>query len=277
VPDIAYLNDRFLEKAEIRISPDDRAFLLGDGVYEVLRFYGGAPMALDDHLSRLERSLAALRIEGVDVASIAPVFERLASENGLQEALVYLQVSRGVAPRRHAFPAAGTPPTVYAFASACSFPEERWTRGVPVILVPDQRWARCNIKTIALLPNILANQQAQEASVEEAVFVRDGFVTEGSHTNVFAVNGGQVFTYPDSNYVLPGVTRGIVIRLCQELHIPLTLRPFSVEELLSADEAFITSTAEEVLPVVNVDGHTIGRGEPGPISRRLLAAYRKLI
>lgn len=277
MPDIAYYNGAFLPRQEIRVSPDDRAFLFADGVYEYFRFYGGLPFAMEYHMDRLARSLRELRIEAIDIATIPPIIERLVRENGLEEAGVYLQISRGAAPRTHAFPAGAVSPTVYAFADYCGFPAERWERGIAVTLVPDQRWARCDIKSTALLPNVLANQRAKEGGFEEAVFVRDGFVTEGSHTNVFAVIGGRLITYPDSNYVLPGVTRRVVLEVAHETGTPVDLRPFSVTELLAADEAFITSSSEEVLPVVRVDGHTIASGVPGPVSKKLLEAFRRRI
>jgi D-alanine transaminase len=210
----------------------------------------------------------------VDVAPLAAVFERLAASCGVANTGVYLQVTRGAAPRRHRFPEPGTRPTVYGFADPTTFAAERWETGVAVVTVPDQRWARCDVKSLQLLPNVLANQHAYEAGVEECLFVRDGFVTEGSHTNVFAVHDGRLATHPDSPYVLPGVTRAVVIDLAARLNIPLDLRPIAYEALLAADEVFITSTSEEVLPVTSVDGRVIASGEPGPLSRALLAAFR---
>jgi D-alanine transaminase len=274
VPEIAYFNGAFLPRSEICVSPDDRAFLFADGVYEFVRFYDGRAFAMDYHMARLARSLRELRIEGVEVDDLPQVLERLARVNGLPDAGVYLQISRGAAPRTHAFPTGAVTPTVYAFAAPCGYPRDRQERGEAITLLPDQRWARCDIKSTALLPNILANQLAKERDVAEAVFVRDGYVTEGSHTNVFAVIDGRLHTYPDSNYVLPGVTRRIVLELAEALEIPVVLRPVSVRELLAAEEVFITSSSEEVLAVIDVDGHTIASGAPGPISQQLLQAFR---
>lgn len=274
--EIAYFNGSFGPRSDISISPDDRGFLLSDGVYEVVRAYGGQPFRMDLHLERLERSLNALRIEGVEVGALRRVVERLIQENGLHDATCYLQVTRGAAPRRHAFPAEGTPPTVYAFAVPLQVNPEKWERGVAVTLLPDQRWARCDIKSTALLPNVLANQRAKERGVEEAIFVRDGYITEGSHTNVAAVIGGCVITYPESNYILSGVTRRVVLDLCAELSILLSERPLLAEDFLRADEVLLLSSTSEVLPVVEVDGQTIGAGVPGPVGRRLLSAYQKL-
>jgi D-alanine transaminase len=273
---VAYFDGAFVPRSEVRISPDDRGFLLSDGVYEVVRAYDGRPFRLDLHLERLARSLRELRIGGVEVQALGGVVERLFADSGLRDATCYLQVTRGAAPRRHAFPEEGTPPTVYAFASPLHVDLAKWEGGVAVTLVPDQRWARCDIKTTALLPNVLANQRAKELGVEEAVFVRDGFVTEGSHTNVAAVIAGRLFTYPESNYILSGVTRRVVLDLCAELGVPITERPVSAEDLCAADEVLLLSTTSEVLPVVSVDGRPVGSGKPGPVGRRLLSAYRAL-
>lgn len=271
---VAYLNGQYVPREQVRVSPDDRGFLFGDGVYEFVRFYAGRPFAMDRHLARLARSLAALRIDGVDVAPLANVFERLAAESGVPDTGVYLQVTRGAAPRRHRFPDTGTPPTIYAFADPTTFSPSRWETGVSVVTTADQRWARCDVKSLQLLANVLANQRAHEAGVEECLFVRDGFVTEGSHTNVFAVFDGRLATYPDSPYILPGVTRAIVLELAARLDIAAHLRPIPYDSLLAADEVFITSTSEEVLPVVSIDGRSVASGAPGPVSQSLLAAFR---
>jgi len=261
-------------RAAARLSPDDRGFLFGDGVYEVVRFYGGRPFALDAHVARLGRSLRALRIEGFEATAFAEIARRLAQENGLADGTRYLQVTRGAAPRRHAFPAPGTPPTVYACTYPLSAAPERWARGVGVHLVPDERWARCDVKSTALLANVLANQAAQEAGAEEAVFVRDGLVTEGSHTNVAAVFGGRVVTHPEGPRILSGVTRAVVLRLCAELGVPVEERPVPAADLARADEVLLTSTTSEVLPVVAADGRPVGAGAPGPVTRALLDAFR---
>src|SRR5690606_30293842 len=192
--------------------------------------------------------------------AFAEIARRLAQENGLADGTCYLQVTRGAAPRRHAFPAPGTPPTVYACTYPLSAAPERWARGVGVHLVPDERWARCDVKSTALLANVLANQAAQEAGAEEAVFVRDGLVTEGSHTNVAAVFGGRVVTHPEGPRILSGVTRAVVLRLCAELGVPVEERPVPAADLARADEVLLTSTTSEVLPVVAADGRPVGAG-----------------
>jgi D-alanine transaminase len=276
-PDIVYLDGAYLPRTAARISPDDRAFLFGDGVYEVVRFYGGRPFAMEAHVGRLRRSLDAVRIEGFDASAVGEIAARLAEENGLAGGTCYLQVSRGAAPRRHAFPEPGTPPTVYACTYPLSVTPELWTRGVPVVLVPDERWGRCDVKSTALLANVLASQAAKEAGAEEAVFVRDGLVTEGSHTNVAAVFGGRVVTHPEGPRILSGVTRGVVLALCAELGIPVEERPVPAADLRHADEVFLMSTTAEVLPVVAVDRQAVGSGAPRPVARALQAAFRERV
>jgi D-alanine transaminase len=229
---------------------------------------------MDAHVRRLDRSLRAVRITGFEAETFPEIARRLAQENGLADGTCYLQITRGAAPRQHAFPEPGTPPTVYACTYSLSASSKPWERGVGVILVPDERWARCNVKSTALLPNVLANQAAKEAGAAEAVFVRDGLVTEGSHTNVAAVFGGRVCTHPEGPRILSGVTRTVVLALCRTLGVPVEERPIPGDALAQADEVFLMSTTSEVLPVVAVGGQPVGAGAPGPVTRALLAAFR---
>lgn len=270
---IAYFNGGFLAKSEVRVSPDDRGFLFSDGVYEVVRSYGGRLFELDAHLDRLAASLAALRIEGVDVRGLSPVCSELLVRNGLgaSDALVYLQVTRGAAPRSHRFPQPPAEPTAYGVAWPFEAAAEE---GATAITLPDQRWTRCDIKTIALVPNCLAAQRAHEAAAEEAIFVRDGIALEGTHTNLFAVFRGAVRTPPLTNYILAGITRRVVLELCRSEGVDVQERPILVDELLSADEVFLSGTTTEITPILAVDGRTVGSGRPGPIALRLLGALR---
>ena len=275
---IVYLNGQFVPKAEARISPDDRGFLLADGVYEVTRSYpGGHLFKLDAHLARLTRSLDELRIPKPDL-DFQHLHETLLKKNNLVgcHATVYLQISRGAAPRQHAFPAPGTPSTIYGFAAPFELSPKNWTDGVRVITAPDLRWARCDIKSLALLPNVLANQQAHEQGAEEALLIRDGAITEGSHTSFCAVFDGTLYTYPDTNYILPGITRGVVLDLCHDLNIPVRKFPILTTKLRDADECMILGTGSEVTPVVQIDDWQVGTGNPGPITRQLQEAYFNL-
>ncbi|MBI4421161.1 MAG: D-amino acid aminotransferase [Gemmatimonadetes bacterium] len=267
---IVYLNGSYQPKESARVSPDDRGFLFGDGVYEVARTYRGKLFALDRHLDRLRYSLSQLRIDGVDVNCLGEVSHELLGRNQLDntEAIVYLQVTRGAAPRAHAFPTNPVPPTVYGYAAPI-VPRFDPAKGVAAITVPDTRWARCDIKSVSLVGNVLANQAAREAGVFEAIFIRDGVALEGSHTSLFAVIGGEVRTGPLTNYVLPGITRAIVLELCRARGIADREAPVFAQELTRADEVFLAGTTTEVLGVVEIDGHRIGTGRPGPITTRL--------
>lgn len=272
---IVYFNGEYVEKSAVRISPDDRGFLFADGVYEVVRSYAGRLFRLDAHLGRLADGLAALRMSGVDLTTLRAVFPKVIEANrlGREGATVYLQITRGAAPRGHAFPDPSPPPTVYAEARpfvARADPEA----GVAVITVPDVRWARCDIKSVALLPNVLANQRAREAGAVEAVFVRDGVVLEGTASSLFAVFDGEVRTVPKTNYILPGVTRQVVLDLCAAHSIAARQAPIQFDELAGAEEIFLAGTTVEVMPVVTVDGRAVGDGRPGPVTRCLRDLFR---
>jgi D-alanine transaminase len=275
---IVYLNGRYLPKEEALVSPDDRGFLFADGVYEVVRCYNGHVFRAEDHLERLARSLRELRIYWPDLSSYPSICERLLLENELNacDATVYLHVTRGVAPRSHAFPEDPIPSTVYGFASLLETDQEKWDKGVKAILHPDLRWARCDIKSLALLPNTLATQEAKANGAEEALLVRDGAITEGSRTSFCAVFDGELFTYPDSNYILPGITRKVVLELCAELDIPVRKFPVLAGRLKEADELMILGTSTEVMPIVQVDDWKVGDGKPGPVTVKLQEAYRQL-
>jgi D-alanine transaminase len=272
---IDYWNGHYLSHDQIHVSPDDRGFLLADGAYEVIRAYRGRFFRLDAHLERLARSLRELGIGGLDVASLGEVAERLIRDNGLThgDATVYMQVTRGAGPRSRPFPDPPISPTVYATASVFAPLTEEQQTGIRIALLPDIRWARCDIKSISLLPTVLAGQRAREMGVEEAVFVRDGAVTEGTHTNFAAVIDGTLLTAPRSPYVLAGITRQAVLDLCRELGIPSDEFPILEPWLARAQECMVLSTFLEVMPVVEIDGRPVGDGRPGPITRRLQIAF----
>jgi D-alanine transaminase len=273
---ISYFNNQFTSKEEIRISPDDRGFLFADGVYEVIRVYRGHLFKTDEHLQRLERSLREVRIAGVDVESFHDIAQDLLKRNDLlaRDATIYIQVTRGVAPRKHPFPDNQPTPTVYLSVSPLgSLPKES---GIKVILVPDNRWARCDIKSVALLPNVLASQQAKESGADEAIFVRDGALTEGSHSNFAAVFDGELVTYPKCNYILGGITRNVTLGLCRELEIPVRESPVFQNQLKHADELVLLSTTSEVTPIVQVDDWQVRDGKPGPITSKLQKAFREI-
>ena len=275
---IVYFNGQLIPKEDVRISPDDRGFLFADGIYEVIASYSGRLFRPDAHFRRLERSLRELRIAVPDLQRLREVAERLIEVNDLRQGVagIYIQITRGVAPRNHPFPPPGTPPTVYATAFPFELPRKEQERGVKVILVPDIRWARCDIKSVALLANVLTCQQAMENDAEEAVLVRDGVLTEGTRNSVCAVFGGRLVTYPKTNYILPGVTRDVVLELCGQLSIPFDEAPIYESRLKEADELMIVGTLSEIVPVVQVNDWQVGKGKPGPITRKLQQAFRDL-
>lgn len=265
---IVHLDGRYLPLEEAKISPLDRGFLFADAIYEVARFLRGRGFHVAEHVERMREGLAALRI-GVDASFFHEVARRLLEANGLAEAdaIVYAQVSRGAAPRVHAFPPADTPPTVFAFARVTDPPPP--PGGGRAILVPDERWGRCDIKSVMLLPNILAAQRAREAGATDAILVRDGFALEGTRANLFLASGGKLRTAPNGPRILPGVTRGAAIAAAREMGIEVEERAFTVEEMLAADEVFLASTTLWTYSIVEIDGQKIAGGTPGPIAARL--------
>jgi D-alanine transaminase len=273
---LVYLNGDYVPLDDAKVSVEDRGFLFADGVYEVARVYGGEPYQMRDHLARMERGLRALQIRYRDMDAIDRAARRLLDENGVDgDGVVYVQVTRGAAPRKHAFPPQGTEPTVYVAAREyASHPDGFWEDGVAAVTVPDNRWARCDIKSIALLPNVMANQAAHAADAFEALFVKDGVVLEGSHSNLWGVREGRLVTYPASNYILPGITRARVFELARELGIPADEGMIYSDELFDMDELFLSGTTTEIMPVVRVDGREVVDGEPGPITRKLFRAFR---
>jgi len=274
-----YLGGRFIPGVEAAISPLDRGFIFADGVYEVIRSYRGLLFELDAHISRLLRSLREIRIGQGAADGLREVFPELLERNGLSgsDALIYVQITRGAAPRAHLFPAENTAPTVYAHAVPFEPPVGQCDSGIPVILVPDTRWSRCDIKSVALLPNVLARQMAEDAGAGEAVFVRDGTVTEGSASTFCAVFSGSVVTHPESNLVLHGITKKVVFDLCARIGIPAVERPVREDELHRASEMMLLSTSREVMPVISMDGMKVGNGRPGQITRKIQAAFRGII
>src|SRR5262249_24664108 len=264
---IVYLNGEYLPLEQARISPEDRGFMFADAIYEVARFYRGRPFHLAEHLARMREGLAALEIS-VDAGFYPEAATRLLEANGLAgDAIVYAQVSRGAAPRAHGFPPAGTKPTVFAQARA-SDPAGPVVGG-SAILLPDERWGRCDIKTVMLLANVLSYEKARKAGAVEAILVRDGIAWEGTKANLFLVSGGSVRTAPNGPRILPGVTRGAAIAAARALGLRVEERPFSVPEMLAADEVFLASTTLWTYPLTEVDGKIIGDGKPGPIATKL--------
>ncbi len=272
-----YLNGQFLPYEQASIPVEDRAFLLADGIYEVIRVYGGKPFCMEQHLERLARSARELKMPEPDLAQLDEVSRKLVAINNLSEATIYMQISRGAySPRTHAFPTGEVRPNVLVIARPFADAEELRQKGARAITVPDQRWARCDIKSTSLLPNALAKQQAAEAGAYEAIFIRDGFAIEGSSSNFMAVIDGEVRTYPKCNYILGGITRDVVLRLARELGYPVREEGIPLAALSACTEAWVTSTTSEIMPIVEIDGKPVGDGRPGPVCRALSEAFRKL-
>lgn len=269
-----YLNGEYMPIEQGRVSVEDRGFQFADGVYEVVRSYRGKLFLLREHLDRLARSLAFLEIPLPEpLPKIEEVCRRVAGD--LPDALVYLQVTRGAAPRTHAFPKDARPTFLaYAREYKADPPEKTYA----LLSVRDDRWAHCDIKSIALLANALAKEKSARAGCDEALFVReDGTVTEGSSTNFFIVRGGAAVTHPATNRVLHGITRAEVIRVARGIGIPVLEETYTLDQALAADEAFITSTGHDVTPVRTIDGRAVGRACPGPVTSKLQAAFREFI
>jgi D-alanine transaminase len=276
---LAYLNGQYLQRSGATISVEDRGFVFGDGVYEVWRVVNGTLFEPDRHLDRLAFGLNELRIPAPDIIRpdvLTSVAKRLLAESGLlaDEATLYLEITRGQAPRTHQFPLKPTNPTVYATVNRFSPPEDLRLKGAACITIPDIRWMRCDIKTIQLLPNVLAKQAAVERGALDAIMIRDGVATEGSHTNVFAVIDGVLKTHPTNNLILAGITRAVVLELAADVGIPAIEEPVTEAEVAGADEVFLAGTTTDVMPIVRVNDAVIGSGQPGPITTRLAREFR---
>ena len=274
-----YLNGEYVPLEKATVPVEDRGFLFGDGIYEVIRYYGGRPFQLDAHLRRLRRSADAARLPLAPAADDLPeICEHLLVENNLQDTNVYVECTRGAAhPRVHAFPAHPQPTLLVMPSPFYAIPPDARIHGVKTITAPDLRWGRCDIKSIMLLPNAMAKTQAHEAGAFEAILVRDGMVTEGSSCNIFAVLNGTVATHPTGPHILGGITREVVLGLAAELGLTTREAAFTVEQMYGAEEVFLTTTTAEVLPVTRVDERPIGRGEPGAVAARVYEAFRRRV
>jgi D-alanine transaminase len=274
---IANLNGQQMPLAEVRISPLDRGFLFGDAVYEVIRVYAGRPFLFDEHLRRLEHSLAAIRLPGIDLERLKARVLATIAAGPFAEATVYIQITRGAAPRAHGFPRDVTPlEFLYVREFEDPYIEAR-NQGVAVISTPDIRWDHCDIKSTNLLANVLAMQSAKEAGAVEAIFfLPDGTITEGTHTSFFGVLDGKLLTAPQSPAILPGITRSLILRVAAEQQIPVQEHTLRLQDVPRVSELFLTGTTSEVLPIVRFDRCPISDGKPGPITRRLQEGYRRV-
>lgn len=265
-----WLNGQVMPMSDARIGVEDRGFQFADGVYEVIRIYNNKPFTLAEHLQRLERSCAGIGLnDAVHRRGLGIEITRFVAASGLTDGMIYLQVTRGVAPRNHIFPTAASPTVLFYARPLPVAAAPGKGDGMVLVTVPDERWKRCWIKSIALLPNVLAKNAAIDAGADEAVFVEDGNVSECAASNFFAVICGELVTHPVGPKVLPGITRLVLLDLARKLGIPVAERAMTVEEAKSADELFITSTTRELSWVARWDEQTVGGGKCGPVTRQL--------
>lgn len=274
---LAYLNGEYLPVEQCRIPALDRGFIFGDAIYELIPVYFAQPFQLQAHLARLRRSLEQVSITNphsdYDWQQLISV---LIENANLDQCSIYIQVTRGVAPRDHAYPAAATP-TVFAMVNPWpKLDEKMLTQGLSAMTVEDMRWNRCDIKVTSLLANVMMKQQAIEAHAHEAIFVRDNTVLEGSSTNVFVVRDKQVYTAPKNNLVLPGITRDVVVNLVRSCDMSMHEEAVSMEDLTTADEVWLTSSTKECLPVTHLNQYQVGNGEPGHMWRAVYDSFQAL-
>lgn len=273
-----FLDGQFTSKDSLNISIDDRGYYFGDGVYEVVKVYDGELYTAEEHFGRLFQSASKIKMTiPYSEQQLIDIAKELVKVNEVKTGHIYLQVTRGASARVHQFPEMAVTPVVTAYAIDNPRPLRNFEGGISVKSVEDVRWLRCDIKSLNLLANVLAKQEAYESGCAEAIFVRDGFVTEGSSSNAFGVKDGVLITHPANNLILNGITRQVVLKLCSELNIPVEERALTPDEMYTMDEFFITSTTSEITPVVVIDEKQVGSGTPGGITRKLQEAFARQI
>ncbi len=277
VADPVFLNGRFLPLAEAGISPLDRGFLYGDGVYELIPVYSRRAFRIDEHILRLQATLDGIKLANpLSTDGWKAVVLKLIETAPWEDQSIYLQVTRGADDKRdHAFPPASVPPTAFAFSSPLvTTPPEVRATGVAAITVPDLRWSRCDLKVVSLLANILARQQAVEQGCAEALLIRDGFMKEGAASNIFVVKNGVLFAPPKTHLMLPGITYDVILELAERHGQPVKIAEIEETELRAADEVWMTSSTKEILAITTLDGNPVGSGKPGPLGERMWQWYQ---
>ncbi|MCX7627859.1 MAG: D-amino acid aminotransferase [Methylophilaceae bacterium] len=273
---IVYLNGHFLPLAQAHVSVLDRGFIFGDGVYEVIPAYSRRAFRLDEHLRRLQHSLDGIRLANPHTnAEWADLIRELIARNTGEDQYLYLHLTRGVALRDHAFPQ-GVAPTVFMMSTPLVPPPREWCEtGVAAVSAIDNRWDRCDIKAIALLPNVLLRQLAVDHGAVETVLFRDGILTEGAASNIFAVENGVILAPPKDNHMLPGITYDLVLELAEAHGIPCEIGRYGEARIRAADELWLTSSTKEILPITRLDDRPVGSGRPGPVFRKMHALYQE--
>lgn len=278
-----YLNGKFMPLEEATVPVLDRGFIFGDGVYEVIPVYSRRAFRLAEHLQRLQHSLDGIRLQNPhSEAEWAQLIEEIIDRHESEDQYLYLHITRGVAKRDHAFPNPPVPPTVFMMSSPLSGPSpELRQSGISAVTAVDNRWLRCDIKSIALLPNVLLRQAAVDAGCAETVLIRTDpdnagqrFMTEGAASNIFVVKNGTLLAPPKDNLMLPGITYDVILELAQANNIPCEVRRIGVDEVFDADELLLTSSTKEVLPITTLDDKPVGNGAPGPMFERMHALYQ---
>jgi D-alanine transaminase len=276
--EIVFLNGIFCNREEAKISPDDRGFIFADGIYEVVKYYNGNPFRYKDHIERLDRSLSEIGIKQVDTSQFFEIFNQLLKKNSLgnSHAGIYLQISRGPHKRIHHFPDE-VKPTIYAFAFPLPSFTQNLENGIRVITHEDIRWQRCDIKSVSLLPNTMIYNKAVKSGAGEAILIRNGQVTEATHSSVFGVKNGALVTHPLTNHILPGITRKVVLEICAEMKILVIEKAISETDLFQLDELMITGTGSEITPVVQINDYILRNGKPGELTNQLKKRFFELV
>lgn len=276
--EIVFLNGKWVGRDQASLSPDDRGFIFADGVYEVTKFYNGKAFRMADHLDRLHRSLNEIEIDFSEFDKLEDISLELLTRNNLidADAGVYWQITRGAHPRVHHFPG-DIIPGFYAFAFPLPSAKDKLGKGIKVIVQEDIRWLRCDIKSVSLLPNTMLYNKAVKSGAGESILIRDGKVTEATHSSVFAVKNGVLVTRPLSTLILPGITRKVVLEICEKYGISKEERLFSETELFEMDEIFICGTGSEITPVVQVNDKKISGGVPGPLTQKIQKIFFDLV
>lgn len=275
---LAILNGTLIDRTEAKVDIEDRGYQFGDGVYEVIRVYNGKMFTLKEHLQRFAKSLDSIGISlPYTEEQFMGMLEELVVKNNLQTGIIYMQVTRGVSQRNHAYPAQTVQPTLVAYTKELERPAGNLRTGVKTILTEDIRWLRCDIKSLNLLGNIMAKQKAAERGCFEAIQYRGQDVTEGSSSNIFIVKHQAVITHPSNHLILKGITKDVIIELCRDHRISVEERIFTLEELAAAEEVFLSSTTGEVMPITEIDGMKVKDGLPGPVTRKLQELFNQTI
>jgi D-alanine transaminase len=274
----ALLNGEIIPRSEAKVDIEDRGYQFGDGVYEVIRVYNGKLFTANEHLTRFVKSADSIGISiPYTIDQLKETLEKLIEKNKLRLGTIYMQITRGIAKRNHAFPIREVNPTLVAYTNEVNRPTESLRTGVKTILTEDIRWLRCDIKSLNLLGNLLAKQKAAEADCYEAIQHRGQDVTEGSSSNIYIVKNGVVMTHESNHLILKGITKDVILDICSKRNIPFEEKTFSLDDLKRADEVFLSSTTSEVMPVIEMDGNKVNNGMPGEVTRKIQELFQREI